>query len=395
MNMRCGGIMLMLVLCVCGCNKPIAHLESGKIKAAEEIAAPAESTRSDEAIEPAGTAKSEEASESSKNENSDKAIELTETAKSEEAAAASKIADSNDAAAVINVEMSNKYIKKMRLAYEKYENIASVARETNCASCEDVPDDYKTPEEIAAGIYAEIRELGDRIPDLIKSGLDVNIRDKKGNTLLFYTYSDEAVSALIKAGCDVNAENKKGETAIFYGKGEFNHNYKMLVEAGLDINHKDKNGLTALAARAFSPGYVDGCYEMWVDFPNFRTLELLLKAGADIDAQDNNGETLLTRYRNFTTEHDDTLGASIAEFCIEHGADVNAADHNGVTPLMVINFSSVAEMLISAGADVNAEDNTGKSVLQHHLDADAMDDEIGDNENVIETLKNAGARYSF
>ncbi len=347
------------------------------------------------------------------------------------AAASSEVANNDEVEAapsdvvkaVVDVEMSKEFIEKMRLAYQDYENIEDIAKQTIHLSDDGIaPEDYKSPTEIADGIFARIRELDAKVPELIRNGLDVNIRDKKGNTLLFYTYSDESVSALIKAGCDVNAKNKYGETAIFYGKGEFNHNYKMLVEAGLDINPKNMHD-NVLEERAFYPSYVDGIYEEWYDLFNYDTLELLIEAGADINAKGSNGETLLTVYRDYTNEYYDgfedydSFGRKIAEFCIEHGANVNVADCDGMTPLMLFDrsvncHSDIIKELIKAGADVNAKSKAGKTPLMYPKDADSVraliaagaDVNAKDNEGksvlsyyqnedeIIQLLKEAGAK---
>jgi len=73
---------------------------------------------------------------------------------------------------------------------------------------------------------------------LLKQGLDVNLRDTKGNTLLMiaaYQGRAEAVAMLLKAGASVDLRNAKGQTPLggvaFKGYAEI---ATLLLDAGAD-----------------------------------------------------------------------------------------------------------------------------------------------------------------
>lgn len=73
---------------------------------------------------------------------------------------------------------------------------------------------------------------------LLKQGLDVNLRDAKGNTLLMiaaYQGRVETVAMLLKAGATVDLRNEKGQTPLggvaFKGYAEI---ATLLLDAGAD-----------------------------------------------------------------------------------------------------------------------------------------------------------------
>ena len=133
----------------------------------------------------------------------------------------------------------------------------------------------------------------DELRDLISRGADVNIKDKKGNTPLFYVLDGkktkeeseqmvEKVKLLIEAGANVNAKNNTYWTPLHFATGSLGHIEEkskivvMMVDAGADINAQSDSGITAIN---------------WTIEP--KIVPLLLKLGADPNIADNNGETTL------------------------------------------------------------------------------------------------------
>lgn len=101
---------------------------------------------------------------------------------------------------------------------------------------------------------------------MIDQGLDVDTRDKDGDTpltsCLVSRFKDNAetelktVKVLLNAGADVNAANKDGKTALILAAELTKYKrplrfvlqaLKLLKEAGADINHTDKKGNSALS----------------------------------------------------------------------------------------------------------------------------------------------------
>jgi len=94
--------------------------------------------------------------------------------------------------------------------------------------------------------------------------------------------NEEVASVLIKSGANVNAKNKLGRTSLmFASKYGFYSIAKMLLEnnANIDAIPNDKDGWTAIIA---------GAYEGHDDIVN-----LLMLYGADTKIQDKNGKTAL------------------------------------------------------------------------------------------------------
>ncbi len=79
---------------------------------------------------------------------------------------------------------------------------------------------------------------------------NVNIQDCYGNTPLMWAVVKgykEVVNILINANADVNIQNHEGRTALIYAVGEENKDIiEMLVKADADLNIKDYKDKTAL-----------------------------------------------------------------------------------------------------------------------------------------------------
>ena len=87
---------------------------------------------------------------------------------------------------------------------------------------------------------AELARQGkaEELSALLKQGLDVNLRDAKGNSLLMiaaYQGRVETVAMLLKAGAQVDLRNEKGQTPLggvaFKGYAEI---ATLLLDAGAD-----------------------------------------------------------------------------------------------------------------------------------------------------------------
>lgn len=85
---------------------------------------------------------------------------------------------------------------------------------------------------------------------LLEAGMDINIRNKMGETLLMYAVSvdDDAgfAAALLKRGVDINARNKDGNTALHSAvyRNELVF-FQILLKAGADASIRNAEGQTA------------------------------------------------------------------------------------------------------------------------------------------------------
>ena len=247
---------------------------------------------------------------------------------------------------------------------------------------------------------------------LIGHGANVNARDKRGATPLFWAAVADhaaAVRYLVSHGADINAVAKgdEGQTplieAAWHGDADL---VKYLIAAGANVDDVDSPGDTALEV-AVANGDKDLAVvsllvsagaklntvdkqhytplEWAVDHRDLNMVRILVVHGADV----NNGGgtipplTLAAEMENFDVVRylvkahanvdpqnamppllgaivgngDKADKAQIVQYLLRHGANVNGADNLNNKPLCVVvrrGDSKIASLLLSAGADVNA-----------------------------------------
>ncbi|XP_067650697.1 uncharacterized protein [Haliotis asinina] len=166
---------------------------------------------------------------------------------------------------------------------------------------------------------------------------------------------------LLKSGCDVNIQNKNGDTPLHIASGRGS-------KWSLDIlpARESWTGLHKYHQRAYvkdNRTFETGDWGM-----SLECVDLLLKAQADVNRQNHEGNTSLhyAAARGFK---------DIVDALLEKGADVNVRNGQGRTPLhtalchqVVLCFSQVPDVgtcatLIGHGADVLSRDATGNTPL--------------------------------
>ena len=252
---------------------------------------------------------------------------------------------------------------------------------------------------VSDDVFLALCRLGDaeRIEGAIRSGVNVNTKDKYGTTALINATDNgkiKVVEVLLKHGADIDAKDNSGETALM--KAVFWDNTdiaRLLLEYGADVDAKDNNGETALMKAV-----------LWdnTDIPR-----LLLEYGADVNAKDNGGHTVLCfagsddeavrllrsygakpqpepqpkvqeilpalKPKRPATSDEDFIelcksgNAVKVEEAISNGANVNAKSNSGMTALIWAAYSGhteVVKVLLQHGVDVNAKDSKGWTALQ-------------------------------
>ena len=120
--------------------------------------------------------------------------------------------------------------------------------------------------------------------------LDINVKEKGGDTLLFRACGSgnlELVKYLVEEKkLDINAVNEYGQTALFDACEKGNIEIvKYLIKNGANINSKNKKGQTAL----FDCFYAGG---------NIELVKYLISKGIDINVKDSEGKNELWYAKN-------------------------------------------------------------------------------------------------
>jgi ankyrin repeat protein len=200
----------------------------------------------------------------------------------------------------------------------------------------------------------------EKILNLINTEL---INDEKykvicNNILLYYINRNNpvVVKILIEKGINVNIKDKDGNTPLHIAlKNKDTLNYVamkeivgLLIQKGADINAIDKDGNTPLHV-VIQTNRIN---------PNIRKeiVDLLIKKDANINIQNVKGKTPLYIASNTNEVH-------IGELLIGRGADVNMADNKGVRPLHIASRPAMAKLLIDNKAILDAGDEEGKTPL--------------------------------
>jgi serine/threonine protein kinase len=172
-------------------------------------------------------------------------------------------------------------------------------------------------------------EKTDIAKSLIERGADINIRNKMGQTPLYYAIrgdNTDIAKSLIEKGADINNRDQMGQTPLYYAINEGNTIIVIiLIEKGADINIRDSIGRTPLDIAMLNDNITSRVY----------LVNLLIKKDADInivknliekDAKNNDNE--IPRYLFSAL---DSMDSNWVKFLIKKGANVNLKDKNGDT----------------------------------------------------------------
>ena len=214
----------------------------------------------------------------------------------------------------------------------------------------------------------------DSLTFLIDKGADVNAKNRRGSTPLFWAIHDESkVRLLIARGAAVAIKQVEGRTPV-YQAAVLGNGYavlRLLLENGGDPNVATLNGLTPLNAAALR-GDVDA-------------MRLLIDKGADVDARNGAGATALMGAA--------TNGSgSAVRLLLDSGADARARTKLGETALgnaAGAGSADAVKLLLDRGADVNSRNDRGYSPLMLAAGSDAV------NAEVVKLLIGKGADTSF
>lgn len=101
---------------------------------------------------------------------------------------------------------------------------------------------------------------------LLTKGIDIEQKDRFGNTALIINSDDEIKRCLVKAGANINAINDNLRNALFYNENA--EQAQFLIDSGINVNQLDIYGRNAL------------CYAA-----NKEVARVLLRAGIDLSVE--------------------------------------------------------------------------------------------------------------
>ncbi len=204
---------------------------------------------------------------------------------------------------------------------------------------------------------------------LIKLGMDINTRDRRGHNILFQVkYSDqckiEKFEKLIELGADATAVAKDG-SSLLHEAIKYNPSIewiRYLVSKGVDPCLKDSEGRTLVHLA------ISACYDWYRS--SMSMVEELVKLGISPEDKDRLGRTALhfaslNKQERDLAQHNDESWIDIVLDTPMFKVNVNSRDDSGSTALHYaaeISESSVAKLL-RAGADPLVITSEGLSLL--------------------------------
>ena len=176
---------------------------------------------------------------------------------------------------------------------------------------------------------------------MVDNGVDISLKDKEGNNLLYYLLKSESINTdiidyAIENKIDVNAVNNLGNTVLI----ELMY---ILNEQSSDKEKEIENEKVIISA-----------------------IDKLLEHEINVNIQNVKGYSALivaTKLHNLI----------MVKKLIESGSDVNAVDKNGNTALSIasirgVNYKEIAKYLATKGAKINLRDINNLSLIDKIID---------------------------
>ncbi|XP_063923686.1 uncharacterized protein LOC135137861 [Zophobas morio] len=190
---------------------------------------------------------------------------------------------------------------------------------------------------------------------LLKKGMDVNARKKKGTTALQIACLEgilENANLLLDSGACIHITDDDNNNAFHYASASKKVNrdiIKLLFKKGIDVNAPNKSGVTALHIACQG-----GIYE---------NVEMLLECEASVNISEKRKRNAL-HYASASKKNNQ----DIVKLLIDKGIAVNDQDKHGMTALQIACREGVygnVEMLLDFGAFVTVTDKDHRNALHY------------------------------
>lgn len=185
-----------------------------------------------------------------------------------------------------------------------------------------------------------------KIESLLQSGVEINIQHPtSGTTVLMiassYYYYDDMVEYLIGKGAKLNLQDNEGKTALLWAASNSLENATLLISKGAKVNESANDGMTPFiqATLGVSSGKV-----------TIEMCELLRKNGANINAALTKPSAMGWTALHYAVINGDV---ELVKYLIKYGANVNKATGEGSTPLYLAqigNNEEIIKILKNAGS---------------------------------------------
>jgi ankyrin repeat protein len=232
--------------------------------------------------------------------------------------------------------------------------------------------------------YAGARGQKELIEWLKASGFDLNLKNKRNGSTALHLAAQSGhlmtVIRLIELGVDVNVRDVRGETPLFIAAMEnFDHIVKYLLSKGANANLGTFSDSVSPLMVAVNRGHTAVVTELLnsnVDFKvrdrkgwsalmfaisadEFELVKMLLDLKSDVNIMDKRGWTaLMLAAENFETK---TL-----EEILKYNPNIEIKNELGMTALLVAaqnGHPAGIRVLLKNGANVNAVDELGRDVV--------------------------------
>lgn len=268
-------------------------------------------------------------------------------------------------------------------------------------------DIYTTNNEEKTLLHVSTAEKLTKI--LINKGLDIEAKDKFGNTPIFYrakrTNEIRPLKLLVENGANVNVKNSKGETPLEFGlktsshyANDFHQNAEYLVKQGATINDEIyvnalfikkaknldlllKNNKTVELLEAYKKINFQDEYTLHETVAKMDD-KLFPKAGRDkwidmsyvinmnfiknlIASYPKKISTIKNRAGNTPLHYVVRHSLELTRYFIKEDVDINAKNNNEQTALFFADSLPIAQLLLLKGADVSIQDKYNKSAIDY------------------------------
>jgi len=206
--------------------------------------------------------------------------------------------------------------------------------------------------------YNQKSFLSDLISKFIKSGVDINEKNKEGDNALFLAIEKndlETAMLLLENDADINIANMNQETPLSFsvlkGTNEYLEMVKLLLEHKANPNIKDPTGVCIFEKIVYILLYI-----------NKKNLKQETKQ--ELTEEDENLD--LDKFNE-----DDFIRTTFELIVSGKLVDFDAMDSQGNPFFFIQVFSENnynAELLFKAGANINQTNSEGKNILEYYID---------------------------